>query len=72
MLIIIVTVVIQGALTPREERGSFSGPLLTINSGIFQAIGVISFGRCNRPPSLPLLNLLRESPFSFPSKSLSL
>ncbi|KAI3327912.1 transmembrane amino acid transporter [Xylariaceae sp. AK1471] len=43
MVIIIATVVIQGALIPIEERGSFSTPLLTINNGIFQAIGVISF-----------------------------
>ena len=45
MLVIILTVVIQGALTPKAERGSFSTPLLTINDGIFQAIGVISFGK---------------------------
>jgi len=44
MVVIIITVVVQGALTPREQRGSFSPPLLTINTGIFQAIGVISFG----------------------------
>ncbi|KAI1368946.1 transmembrane amino acid transporter family protein [Xylaria arbuscula] len=43
MGIIVSTVVIQGALTPLADRGSFSTPLLTINDGIFQAIGVISF-----------------------------
>ncbi|CAK7209314.1 hypothetical protein SCUCBS95973_000397 [Sporothrix curviconia] len=43
MIVIIVTVVVQGAMVPAEERGSFSRPLLTVNSGIFQAIGVISF-----------------------------
>ncbi|KAI1506535.1 transmembrane amino acid transporter family protein [Biscogniauxia marginata] len=43
MGVILVTVVTQSALTPAEERGSFSTPLLTINDGIFQAIGVISF-----------------------------
>ncbi|ETS77456.1 hypothetical protein PFICI_11330 [Pestalotiopsis fici W106-1] len=43
MLIILVTVVVQGALVPSEDRGSFSTPLLTVNGGIFQAIGVISF-----------------------------
>ena len=48
MVVIIVTVVVQGALAPRDDRGSFSRPLLTVNSGIFQAIGVISFGK--RPP----------------------
>ncbi|KAH6656756.1 putative amino acid transporter [Truncatella angustata] len=43
MLIIMVTVIVQGALVPKEDRGSFSTPLLTVNGGIFQAIGVISF-----------------------------
>ncbi|CAK7263280.1 hypothetical protein SEPCBS57363_000479 [Sporothrix epigloea] len=43
MVVIIVTVVVQGAMVPADERGSFSRPLLTVNSGIFQAIGVISF-----------------------------
>ncbi|KAK9798803.1 putative Amino acid transporter [Seiridium cardinale] len=43
MIIIVVTVVVQGALVPKEDRGSFSTPLLTVNNGIFQAIGVISF-----------------------------
>ncbi|KAI1171651.1 transmembrane amino acid transporter family protein [Nemania sp. FL0916] len=43
MTIIVATVVIQGALTPLADRGSFSTPLLTINDGIFQAVGVISF-----------------------------
>jgi solute carrier family 38 (sodium-coupled neutral amino acid transporter), member 11 len=48
MLIILVTVVVQGALVPKEDRGSFSTPLLTVNSGITQAIGVISFGTSSR------------------------
>ncbi|KAH8677388.1 transmembrane amino acid transporter protein-domain-containing protein [Xylariales sp. PMI_506] len=43
MLVILVTVVVQGALVPQEDRGSFSTPLLTLNGGVFQAIGVISF-----------------------------
>ncbi|KAI1281818.1 transmembrane amino acid transporter family protein [Xylaria sp. FL0933] len=43
MGIIVSTVVIQGALTPLADRGSFTTPLLTVNNGIFQAIGVISF-----------------------------
>lgn len=46
MGIIIFTVVVQGALVPKDQRGSFSLPLLTINGGVFQAIGVISFGTC--------------------------
>jgi len=44
-MIILFTVLIQGILTPKADRGSFSTPLLTINGGIFQAIGVISFGK---------------------------
>jgi sodium-coupled neutral amino acid transporter 11 len=40
----VITVVVQGILTPREQRGSFDKSLLVINDGIFQAIGVISFG----------------------------
>lgn len=43
MMVILVTVVIQGLLAPADDRGSFSTPLLTVNSGILQAIGVISF-----------------------------
>lgn len=44
MGVIVITVVVQGILTPREQRGSFDKSLLVINDGIFQAIGVISFG----------------------------
>ncbi|KAK6955818.1 hypothetical protein Daesc_003462 [Daldinia eschscholtzii] len=43
MGIILVTVVVQSVLTPAENRGSFNFRLLTINDGIFQAVGVISF-----------------------------
>ncbi|KZL83941.1 transmembrane amino acid transporter [Colletotrichum incanum] len=43
MGVIVTTVVVQGALTPKSERGSFSPALLTVNTGIFEAIGVISF-----------------------------
>ncbi|KAF6814928.1 amino acid transporter [Colletotrichum sojae] len=43
MGVIVLTVITQGALTPKAERGSFSPALLTVNSGIFEAIGVISF-----------------------------
>lgn len=45
MVIIVVTVLVQGLMVPSEERGSFDLPTLTINGGIFQAIGVISFGK---------------------------
>ncbi|KAH8888262.1 hypothetical protein GQ53DRAFT_749201 [Thozetella sp. PMI_491] len=44
MLIIVLTVVIQGFFVPSEDRGTLaSWRLLVINDGIFQAIGVISF-----------------------------
>ncbi|ROV95763.1 hypothetical protein VPNG_08745 [Cytospora leucostoma] len=43
MVVIIITVLTQSVLTPAAERGSFTTPLLTVNTGIFQAIGVISF-----------------------------
>jgi hypothetical protein len=45
MGIILLTVLIQGIMVPAKDRGSFNLSLLTINSGIFQAIGVISFGK---------------------------
>lgn len=43
MLIIIVTVATQGAAVDSEHRGNLKG-LLFVNSGFFQAVGVISFG----------------------------
>ena len=43
MGIILFTVLTQGILTPRADRGSLVGwHLLVINDGIFQDIGVIS------------------------------
>jgi solute carrier family 38 (sodium-coupled neutral amino acid transporter), member 11 len=42
MVIIIFTVVTQGPMQPPDLRGQLKGSLL-INSGVFQAIGVISF-----------------------------
>lgn len=55
MLIILVTVITQGPRLPPEMRGPVKGSLL-INDGVFQAIGVISFGSCltivvDRPPA---------------------
>lgn len=44
MMIILIAVVTQGFTVPAESRGTFGWRLLTINDGIFQAIGVISFG----------------------------
>ncbi|KAI5857137.1 amino acid transporter [Tricharina praecox] len=43
MIVIVVTVVTQGFQVPAADRGNFSLPLLTVNDGFFQAIGVISF-----------------------------
>ncbi|KUJ12014.1 amino acid transporter-like protein [Mollisia scopiformis] len=43
MMIILFTVVTQGFFVAKEDRGDFTTPLLTINNGVFQAIGVISF-----------------------------
>jgi len=44
MLVIVVTVISQGTRIPASLRGNLRGSLF-INSGIFQAIGVISFGK---------------------------
>ncbi|KAM5348666.1 hypothetical protein ACJ41O_008490 [Fusarium nematophilum] len=43
MVVIVITVLVQGVLTPSAERGSFGPSLLLVNDGFFQAIGVISF-----------------------------
>lgn len=43
MVIIIVTIVTQGAFVDPDLRGNVRG-LLLVNDGFFQAIGVISFG----------------------------
>jgi hypothetical protein len=44
MLVIIITVITQGATVPSDLRGDLKGELF-INSGFFQAVGVISFGK---------------------------
>lgn len=43
MFIIVITVVSQGFRVPDKDRGEFNSKNLTINTGICQAIGVISF-----------------------------
>jgi len=43
MLVIIITVITQGPTVPADMKGQLKGSLL-INDGVFQAIGVISFG----------------------------
>lgn len=44
MLIIIITIITQGARVPENLRGNLKGSLF-IRNGVFQAIGVISFGK---------------------------
>ena len=51
MLVIVITVVSQGFSVPQESRGDFPLELWTINSGVFQAVGVISFGTLPPIPS---------------------
>lgn len=54
MLIILVTVIAQGWRVPSDLRGQITNSLF-INSGVFQAIGVISFGKCTfSRPRLPV------------------
>jgi len=43
MGVIIVTVLVEGPQVSADRRGPLSGSIV-INSGVFQAIGVISFG----------------------------
>lgn len=43
MVVIVFTVITQGFRVPPESRGDFKG-LIFVNSGFFQAVGVISFG----------------------------
>lgn len=59
MIVIVVTVLVQGLLVPADARGSFSMPLLTVNGGIFQAIGVISFAFVCHHNSLLIYGSLR-------------
>lgn len=43
MVVIVIAVITQGFRVPHESRGDFKG-LIFVNSGFFQAVGVISFG----------------------------
>ncbi|KAJ6031203.1 hypothetical protein N7540_001935 [Penicillium herquei] len=47
MIIIVVTIITQGFRVPAESRGEVKSHIL-INSGFFQAVGVISFGMLAR------------------------
>lgn len=44
MVVIVVAVITQGFRVPKESRGEIKR-LLLANSGFFQAVGVISFGK---------------------------
>ncbi|PHH91810.1 hypothetical protein CDD83_10233 [Cordyceps sp. RAO-2017] len=59
MMVIVSTVLVQGLLVAPEARGSFSTQLLTVNGGIFQAIGVISFAFVCHHNSLLIYGSLR-------------
>ncbi|MCJ1313439.1 hypothetical protein MMC25_007117 [Agyrium rufum] len=59
MFVILMTVVIQGARIPSEDRGSAKG-LLLINGGVFQAIGVISFAFVCHHNSLLIYGSLKK------------
>ncbi|KAI9827015.1 MAG: hypothetical protein M1826_006494 [Phylliscum demangeonii] len=43
MVVILVAVITQGIRVPSDRRGHYGTSLLTMNDGVFQAIGVISF-----------------------------
>lgn len=58
MLIIVLTVVIRGPSSD-TDKGSFSAPLLTINSGILQGISVISFAFVCHHNSLLIFDSLK-------------
>lgn len=60
MLVIILTVLTQGPLVKAEDKGKMSTPLWTINGGIFQAIGVISFAFVCHHNSLLIYGSLRK------------
>ncbi|RPA80984.1 hypothetical protein BJ508DRAFT_369909 [Ascobolus immersus RN42] len=60
MAVIVVTVLVQGPLMPKELKGEFNHKILTINDGIFQAIGVISFAFVCHHNSLLIYGSLRK------------
>jgi sodium-coupled neutral amino acid transporter 11 len=44
MIVIVVAVITQGFRVPSESRGDIKN-ILIVNTGFFQAVGVISFGK---------------------------
>lgn len=65
MGIIVFTVLVQGMMVPPESRGVLKDwNMLIINDGIFQAIGVISFGMfCHSTPLHYLHSVLTPTAF---------
>lgn len=67
MLVILVTVITQGPRVDPALKGNLKGSL-GIQSGIFQAIGVISFGACLpvllADPSIAVTNTLIQLSFA--------
>lgn len=59
MFIIVITVITQGFRVPASARGELTLPLLTINTGVFQAVGVISFAFVCHHNSLLIYGSLR-------------
>ena len=59
MFIIVFTVITQSFFVDPASQGSLSLPLLTVNTGVFQAIGVISFAFVCHHNSLLIYGSLR-------------
>lgn len=59
MLVILITIITQGFRIPSEYRGQLRGSLF-INSGVFQAIGVISFAFVCHHNSLLIYGSLKK------------
>ncbi|KKK26985.1 hypothetical protein ARAM_002617 [Aspergillus rambellii] len=59
MAVILVAVITQGFRVPSESRGDFKG-LLFVNSGFFQAVGVISFAFVCHHNSLLIYGSLKK------------
>ncbi|KAL2013860.1 hypothetical protein VTN00DRAFT_1385 [Thermoascus crustaceus] len=59
MVVIVVTVITQSFRVPPESRGDFKG-LIFVNSGFFQAVGVISFAFVCHHNSLLIYGSLKK------------
>ncbi|KAJ5149477.1 hypothetical protein N7448_001055 [Penicillium atrosanguineum] len=59
MIVIVVTVITQGFRVPSESRGEYKS-ILIVNSGFFQAVGVISFAFVCHHNSLLIYGSLKK------------